>query len=88
MDRRSKSVTESDTTTQEPVPQAPPNESDSISAELEAALMKSGSEAIRELLHGLQTIRYGSIVLTLHDGCLIEITKTMKIRPRIPNDKE
>jgi hypothetical protein len=76
-----------DTTTQEPAPQTAPIASDSTSAELEAALMKSGSEALREVLHGLQTIRHGSIALTLHDGCLVEITKTMKIRPRLPDDK-
>ena len=57
-------------------------------AELEAALTESGPEIIRELIHGLKTIRYGSIVLTLHDGRLVEINKTVKIRPRGPSEKQ
>ncbi|MGD0963541.1 MAG: DUF2292 domain-containing protein [Candidatus Acidiferrales bacterium] len=81
-------MTKNDTTIQESLAQSPRIASDSSSAELEAALMKSGPEAIRELIHGLQTIRYGSIVLTVHDGRLVEITKTMKVRPSVPNDKE
>jgi hypothetical protein len=42
------------------------------------------SEQERELLHevvrGLRTIRYGSLSLTVHDGRLVEINKTEKIR--------
>jgi hypothetical protein len=37
-------------------------------------------ELMRELLHALRTIRYGSIVLTLHDGRVVEIHKTERIR--------
>jgi hypothetical protein len=60
----------------------------SSAAELEAALTESGPEIIRELIHGLKTIRYGSIALTLHDGRLVEINKTVKIRPRGPSEKQ
>jgi hypothetical protein len=60
----------------------------SNAAELEAALTESGPEIIRELIHGLRTIRYGSIVLTLHDGRLVELNKTVKIRPRGPSEKQ
>jgi hypothetical protein len=60
----------------------------SSAAELEAALTESGPEIIRELIHGLKTIRYGSIALTLHDGRLVEINKTVKIRPRGPGEKQ
>jgi len=56
--------------------------------DLGAVLGESGLEIVRELIHGLRTIRYGSIVLTLHDGRLVEINKTVKIRPRLPNQKE
>jgi hypothetical protein len=80
-------MTNNGTRTQESLAHSPRVTSDSTSAELEAALMKSGPEAIRELIHGLQTIRYGSIVLTVHDGRLVEITKTMKVRPSQPNDE-
>jgi hypothetical protein len=82
-----KSMTNNGTKTQESLASSPGIASDSTSAELESALMKSGPEAIRELIHGLQTIRYGSIVLTVHDGRLVEITKTMKVRPSQPNDE-
>jgi hypothetical protein len=37
-------------------------------------------ELMRELIHALRTIRYGSIVLTLHDGRVAEIHKTERIR--------
>jgi hypothetical protein len=37
-------------------------------------------ELIQELVEALRTIRYGSIALTVHEGRLIEIQKTEKIR--------
>jgi hypothetical protein len=37
-------------------------------------------ELMRELLCALRTIRYGSIVLTLHDGRIVELHKTERIR--------
>ena len=33
-----------------------------------------------EVVRGLRTIRYGSISLTVHDGRVVEINKTGKIR--------
>jgi len=81
-------MTKNEAKTQALAPQAPLIPNDSTTAELEAALLESGPEAIRELIHGLRTIRYGSIVLTLHEGRLVEINKTVKVRPRLPNDKE
>jgi hypothetical protein len=33
-----------------------------------------------EVVRGLRTIRYGSISLTVHDGRVVEIHKTEKIR--------
>jgi hypothetical protein len=81
-------MTKMETKAQGPASHAPPIPSDSTSAELEAVLLESGPEAIRELIHGLRTIRYGSIVLTLHEGRLVEINKTVKVRPRLPNDKQ
>ncbi len=37
-------------------------------------------ELMRELLYALRTIRYGSIVLTLHEGRIVELHKTERIR--------
>ena len=37
-------------------------------------------ELVRELLYALRTIRYGSIVLTLHEGRIVELHKTERIR--------
>jgi hypothetical protein len=33
-----------------------------------------------EIVRALRTIRYGSVVLTMHDGRLVEIHKTERIR--------
>jgi hypothetical protein len=43
-------------------------------------LSREERDLIHDLLEALRTIRYGSIVLTIHDGKLIEIQKTEKIR--------
>lgn len=61
---------------------------DTTTEDLEAVLAENGPEAVREWIHGLRTIRYGSIALTLNDGRLVEINKTVKIRPRLLNQKE
>lgn len=37
-------------------------------------------ELLNELVRALRTIRFGSIALTIHDGRLVEIHKTEKIR--------
>lgn len=37
-------------------------------------------ELLRELFHALRSIRYGSIVLTIHDGRIAEIQKMERIR--------
>jgi hypothetical protein len=77
-----------DAKTQSPIELETPLVGVSNASELEAALSESGPEIIRELIHGLKTIRYGSIALTLHDGRLVEINKTVKIRPRGPSEKQ
>jgi hypothetical protein len=46
-------------------------------------LSRDERELINELLEGLRTIRYGSIALTIHEGKLIEIQKTEKIRRKV-----
>ncbi len=37
-------------------------------------------DLLSELLHAVRTIRYGSIALTMHDGRIVEIHKTERIR--------
>lgn len=37
-------------------------------------------ELLGEFMRALRTIRYGSITLTLHDGRIVEIHKTERIR--------
>ncbi len=43
-------------------------------------LSASEMEFLRELLHSLRTLRYGSLSLTVHDGRLVEIQEVEKIR--------
>jgi hypothetical protein len=43
-------------------------------------LSEQERELLHELVRGLRAIRYGSISLTVHDGRLVEIHKTEKIR--------
>lgn len=37
-------------------------------------------ELLKEIIRALRIIRYGSIVLTVHEGRLVEIQKTERIR--------
>jgi hypothetical protein len=57
-------------------------------AELHAAVGRFGRDAVRELINGLRTIRYGSILLTLHEGQLVEISKTVRVRPLPSSQKK
>jgi hypothetical protein len=41
-------------------------------------------ELIGEVVRALRSIRFGSVGLTIHEGRLVEIQKTEKIRRRIP----
>ena len=44
------------------------------------SLPEDERELFLEALHAVKTIRYGSIVLTVHDGQLVEINKSIRIR--------
>lgn len=35
---------------------------------------------LQEVLRALRELRYGSVVLTVHDGRLVEVQKTQRIR--------
>ena len=47
---------------------------------LQRKLSASENELLREVELALRTIRYGSVVLTVHDGRLVEVNKTERIR--------
>ena len=48
--------------------------------DLEKALSSNESQILRELAEGIRDIGYGSIVLVVHAGRLVEVTKTVRIR--------
>jgi hypothetical protein len=56
--------------------------------ELEKALSSNESQILREIAEGIRAIRYGSIVLVVHDGRLVEVTKTVRLRTSRPNQKD
>ena len=37
-------------------------------------------DLLREVVLALRSIRYGSVVLTVHDGHIVELNKTERIR--------
>jgi hypothetical protein len=43
-------------------------------------LSASERELLREVAFALRSIRYGSVVLTVHDGRIVEMNKTERIR--------
>jgi hypothetical protein len=43
-------------------------------------LSASERELLREVAFALRGIRYGSVVLTVHDGRIVELNKTERIR--------
>ena len=53
---------------------------ESTGGSLEAPLQSGEKELLRELVQSLRTIRYGSIVLVMHEGRLVEVSKTVRIR--------
>jgi hypothetical protein len=41
---------------------------------------ESERDLLKELTVAIRGIRYGSVVLTIHDGRLVEVSKTERIR--------
>jgi hypothetical protein len=41
---------------------------------------ESECDLLKELTVAIRGIRYGSVVLTIHDGRLVEVSKTERIR--------
>jgi hypothetical protein len=48
--------------------------------ELERDLSVNEQELFQEILRSLRLIRYGSVVITVHDGHVVEIQRTERIR--------
>lgn len=48
--------------------------------ELGNDLSPSEKEVLRELVRALRAIRYGSVNVTVHEGRIVEIQKTERIR--------
>jgi hypothetical protein len=56
--------------------------------DLEKALVSNEGQVLREIAEGIRSIRYGSILLVVHDGRLVEVTKTVRIRAGRSSQKE
>jgi hypothetical protein len=48
--------------------------------ELERELSLTEQELLQEILRSLRVIGYGSVVITVHDGHVVEIQRTERIR--------
>ena len=44
------------------------------------AALTSEEDLLREAILALRAMRYGSVLLTVHEGQLVEITKTVRLR--------
>jgi hypothetical protein len=47
---------------------------------LERDLTTAEHELLRELFAAIRRVRYGSVVMTIHDGRIVEVNKTERIR--------
>lgn len=55
-------------------------ESCQADSEILRTLSPSESALVVEIVHAVRTIRYGSVSLTFHEGRVVEINKTKRIR--------
>ena len=53
----------------------------------EAALSDGERDLLHQLIVALRGLQYGSVILSVHDGQLVEIQKIEKIRMRTPKPK-
>jgi hypothetical protein len=49
---------------------------------------ESERDLLKELTVAIRGIRYGSVVLTIHDGRLVEVSKTERIRRQFGSPAE
>ena len=54
--------------------------SSGITRKEEIVLLDSEKALVHELVQALRTIQFGSILLTVHEGHLVEINKSVRIR--------
>jgi len=50
----------------------------------EKGLSAGERELLREIAFALRAIRYGTVVLTIHDGRIVELSKTERVRKTSP----
>ena len=53
----------------------------------EASLSDGERDLLRQLIVTLRSLQYGSVILNVHDGRLVEIQKIEKIRMRTPKPR-
>jgi len=53
---------------------------DPATRDLVASLSANERELLSEMIRALRSIRYGSVVLTVHEGRVVEVNKTERIR--------
>ena len=53
-------------------------EEDDLTSDI--GLSPDEEKLLREAIRSLKSVPYGSIVLVMHDGHLVEVTKTVRIR--------
>jgi hypothetical protein len=58
-----------------------------VADRLDTGLDASEEELLREAIRSLNAIRYGSVVLVKHDGRLVEVTTTVRIRGSRPTNE-
>ena len=56
--------------------------------EVRSDFAESERELLGEVARAVRSIKYGSIVLTIHEGRLVEISKTIRLRKNLPGRKE
>jgi hypothetical protein len=56
--------------------------------ERDVPLEPNERELLREVVRGIQDMRYGSISLVIHEGRLVEVSKTVRIRKSRANQNE
>ena len=53
----------------------------------EASLSDGERDLLHQLVVALRSLQYGSVILNVHDGRLVEIQKIEKIRMRTPKPR-
>jgi len=65
-----------------------PAHAETSSNDSKSVLPSGEPELLRELMKAIRAIPYGSILLTIHEGQLVEISKTTRLRRSTRSRKE